>query len=163
MLERLPTEYEDGSTTTGSAVEHLRTSANIHRKDYNNALSDGHDDFDRVLLQDTRNYLDNAANILDNYEGGQLDPIIVDATTGLSGVKPHLAPTQKIPHRVASHHIRSNLVTGIRHSEEEDTAGGLGVEGIMRNQTWEQSTGNADGYGEIEPGFMGFARPNNLY
>jgi hypothetical protein len=42
-------------------------------------------------------------------------------------------------------------------------AGGLGVEGIMRNQTWEQSLGNADGYGEIEPEFMGFARPYNLY
>jgi hypothetical protein len=68
-----------------------------------------------------------------------------------------------MPHRVASYHIKSNLVTGIGHSEEGDTAGGLGVEGIMRNQTWEQSLRNADGYGQIETEFMGFARPYNLY
>jgi hypothetical protein len=126
MLERLPTEHEDGQHDHRVG---RGTFANIHRKDYNNAPSDGHDDFDRVLLQDTRNHLDNAANILDDYEG---DPMTVDPATGLSGVKPHLAPTQKIPHRVASYHIRSNLVIGVRHSEEEDTAGGLGVEGIMR-------------------------------
>jgi len=160
ILERLPTEHKDGQhdhrVSRGTFV-------NIHRKDYNSALSDGHDGFDRALLQDTRNYLDDAANILDDCEGGQLDPTIVDPATGLSGVKPHLAPAQNIPHRVASYHIESNLVTGIRHSEEEDTAGGLGVEGIMHNQTWEQSLRNADGYGEIETEFMGFARPYNLY
>jgi hypothetical protein len=135
---------------------------NVHRKDDGNALSDGRDDFDRALLQDTRHHLDDAANILDDC-GGQLDPIIVDLATGLSGVKSHLTPTQNIPHRVTSYHIKSNLVTGVRHSEEEDTAGGLGAEGIMCKQTWEQSLGNVDGYGEIETGFMGFARPYNLY
>ena len=160
MLERLSTEHEDGQhdhpVGRGKVVD-------IHRKDYNSALSGGHDDFDRALLQDTRNHLDDTANILDDYEGGQLDPTIVDPATGLSSFNPHLAPAQNTPHRAASCHTRSNLVTGIRHLEEEDTAGGLGLEGIMRNQTWEQSLGTADGYGEIETGFMGFARPHNLY
>lgn len=160
MLERLPTEHEDGQHDHRVG---RGTFVNIYRKGDNNVLSDGHDDFDRAMLQNTRNHLGDAANILDDCEGGQLDPIIVDLATGLSGVKPLLAPAQNMPHRVASYHIKSNLVTGIRHSEEEDTAGGPDVEGIMRNQTWEQSLRNADGYGEVETEFMGFARPYNLY
>lgn len=159
MLERLPAEHKDGQHDHQVG---RGTFVNVHRKDDGNALSDGHDDFDLALLQDTRHHLDDAANILDDC-GGQLDPIIVDLATGLSGVKPHLTPTQNIPHRVTSYHIKSNLVPGVRHSEEEDTAGGLGAEGIMCKQTWEQSLGNVDGYGEIETGFMGFARPYNLY
>jgi hypothetical protein len=71
MLEPLSTEHEDGQhdhpVGRGRFVD-------IHRKDYNSVLSNGHDVFDRALLQDTRNRLDDAANILDDYEGGQLDP-----------------------------------------------------------------------------------------
>lgn len=72
MLERLPTEHEDGQHDHRVG---RGTFVNIHRKDDNNALSDGHDDFDRALLQDIRNHLDDAANILDDYKGGRLDPI----------------------------------------------------------------------------------------
>lgn len=79
------------STTTRSAVENL---VDIRRKDYNSTLSDGHDDFDQALQQDTRNHLDDAANILDDYEGGQLGPTVVDPAAGLSSFKPHFAPTQ---------------------------------------------------------------------
>ena len=138
ILERVLTEHEDGQhdhpVGRGEFVD-------AHRKDYDSALSNGHDDFNRALLQDTRNHLDDAANILD-YEGGQLALTIADPATDLSSFEPHLAPTQNMPHRVVSYHIRGNSVTGIRHSEEEDTAGGLGLESIMRNQTLGKSLGN---------------------
>jgi hypothetical protein len=42
-------------------------------------------------------------------------------------------------------------------------ASGLGLEGIMRRQTWEQSLRTADSYGEIETEFMSFVRSYNLY
>jgi hypothetical protein len=160
MLERLPTEHEDAQhdhlVGRGKFVD-------IHQKDYNSTLSDSHDDFDHALLRDARNHLDDAANIPDNYEGGQLDPTIVDQLPAYLVSNHTSLPHRIYPHRVASYHIRSNLVTGIRHSEEEDTAGGLGLEGIMRKQTWKQSLRTADGYGEIETEFIGFARPYNLY
>jgi hypothetical protein len=51
--------------------------------------------FDHALLRDARNHLDDAANIPDNYEGGQLDPTIVDQLPAYL-VSDHTS----LPHRI---------------------------------------------------------------
>jgi hypothetical protein len=134
-----------------------------YQQDYNNTLSDGHDVFDRALLHGPPTFLDDTANILDDFEAPQLDPAYIHQATSLSDVRQDFTSAYDEPIAAAQDPSRNNIDFGPKHSEENFATSGLGIEGLQRGQTWQKSLGPEAGNQEIEHEFMGFARPHILY
>jgi hypothetical protein len=150
----------------GHQHDHLAihgTTGDFYHLGSNSALSDGHDDFDRGLLCGPVTFLDDTANILDDFEAAQLDPAFLDPVTGLSDVSPDLASAHVEPTAAARDQNRSIIDIGPKHSEDEVAASRPGIDGLLRNQTWERKLGRGGGCGEVENEFTGFARPHILY
>jgi hypothetical protein len=132
-------------------------------QDYYHTLSDGHDVFDRALLHGPATFLDDTTNILDDFEAPQLDPAFVHQATSLSNVRQDLASAYDEPIATAQDPDRNDIDFGPKLSEENVAASRLGIDGLQRSQTWQQSLRSEVDNQEIEHEFMGFARPHILY